>query len=73
MDVLTEAITGAAAALGGAAAALLAVRHRKRLPRIDRVLEEHGITDHEHVYDRMINDGRGWKCACGARYSDRGR
>lgn len=73
MDVLIEPVVGIIGAAAGAAVALLAVRHRKRIPPVNRALDSRlGISDHEHIYDRMINDGRGWKCACGARY-DRGR
>lgn len=73
MDVLIEPVVGLLSAVGGAAAALLAVRHRKRLPPVNRALDSRlGISEHEHIYDRMIADGRGWKCACGARYDKRG-
>lgn len=61
--------SAAAGMVGGALGAFSLVRWRKHMPRIDAALDGHGITDHEHVYDRMINDGRGWKCACGAPYS----
>ncbi len=75
MDALIEAAPWVAGGwIAGTFTALAGVRFRKRVPAIDGAMEVVGIPgvcriydDGEHRYDRVITDGRGWKCRCGAK------